>query len=258
MAGSGGDEQPGDAERALMDELFSERGRTDPQAVLRSSGIPGCRYDFVHDVLHDPRFVAPVVPPSADLMFQLLPRFMARLPPGRHRAARARFSGLFTPRRVDRYRGRIAARVDELIDALPPAGPIDLVAAFARPLPFAVIADVLGVPAERHSWLSEAMETFGQAVAGQRDHANVERGNTAVADILDYFDRTLAERAAHPQEDVLTLLPTASSSSLPDISPQRLCCRPACSCSPITAASWIGCWPIPRVGRPPSKSCCAT
>jgi pimeloyl-[acyl-carrier protein] synthase len=209
MAGSGGDEQPGDAERALMDELFGERGRTDPQAVLRSSGIPGCRYDFVHDVLHDPRFVAPVVPPSADLMFQLLPRFMARLPPGRHRAARARFSGLFTPRRVDRYRGRIAARVDELIDALPPAGPIDLVAAFARPLPFAVIADVLGVPAERHSWLSEAMETFGQAVAGQRDHANVERGNTAVADILDYFDRTLAERAAHPQEDVLTLLAAA-------------------------------------------------
>src|SRR6266508_5037770 len=206
MAGSGGDEQPGDAERALMDELFSERGRTDPQAVLRSSGIPGCRYDFVHDVLHDPRFVAPVVPPSADLMFQLLPRFMARLPPGRHRAARARFSGLFTPRRVDRYRGRLAARVDELLDALPPAGPIDLVAAFARPLPFAVIADVLGVPAERHSWLSEAMETFGQAVAGQRDHANVERGNTAVADILDHFDRTLAERAAHPQEDVLTLL----------------------------------------------------
>src|SRR6266508_3759152 len=123
MAGSGGDEQPGDAERALMDELVSERGRTDPQAVLRSSGIPGCRYDFVHDVLHDPRFVAPVVTPSADLMFQLLPRFMARLPPGRHRAARARFSGLFTPRRVDRYRGRIAARVDELIDALPPAGP---------------------------------------------------------------------------------------------------------------------------------------
>ena len=101
--------------------------------------------------------------------------------------------------------------------------------AFAQPLPFAVIADVLGVTTDRHGWLSEAMETFGQAVAGQRDHANVERGNAAVADMLDYFDRTLAERAGHPQEDVLSLLaaepltrkrvlmcwPTASSSSWP-------------------------------------------
>lgn len=189
-----------------MDELFSERGRSDPHAVLRSSGVPGCRYEFVRRVLHDPRFVAPAVPPSADLMFQLVSRFMARLPPGRHRIARSSFSGLFTPRRAGRYREQIVARVDSLIGALPPNGPVDLVTAFAQPLPFAVIAEVLGVPAARHGWLSEAMETFGQAVAGQRDHAKVERGNAAAADMLDYFDRALAERAGHPQEDVLSLL----------------------------------------------------
>jgi pimeloyl-[acyl-carrier protein] synthase len=194
------------AERALMDELFSERGRSDPHAVLRSWDVPGCRYEFARRVLHDPRFAAPAVPPSADLMFQLVSRFMARLPPGRHRIARSCFSGLFTPRRVGRYREQIAARAGSLIGALPPNGPADLVSAFAQPLPFAVIADVLGVPAARHGWLSEAMETFGRAVAGQRDHANVERGNAAVADMLDYFDRALAERAGHPQEDVLSLL----------------------------------------------------
>jgi cytochrome P450 len=97
------------ADRALMDALFSERGRADPHAVVRSSGARGCRYEFVHRVLRDPRFAAPSVPPSADLMFQTVARFMSRLPPERHRAVRAHFAGLFTPRRVQGYRERIAA-----------------------------------------------------------------------------------------------------------------------------------------------------
>ncbi len=61
-----------EAERALMDALFGPDGPADPQAVLRPSPVPGCRYGFVHGVLHDPRFVAPAMPPSADLMFQLV------------------------------------------------------------------------------------------------------------------------------------------------------------------------------------------
>jgi len=94
------------AERALMDELFSERGRNDPIAVLRLSDVPGCRYDFVRAVLHDPRFKGPAVPPSGDLMFQTVARFLARLAPERHRVVRAHFAGLFTPRRVGQYRER--------------------------------------------------------------------------------------------------------------------------------------------------------
>jgi pimeloyl-[acyl-carrier protein] synthase len=197
------------ADRAVMDALFSERGRADPQAVARSSGARGCRYEFVHRVLRDPRFTAPAVPSSADLMFQTVARFMSRLPPGRHRAVRAHFAGLFTPRRVQRYRERIAGRVDVLLEAFPSGGPVDLVAAFSRPLPLSVIADVLGVPAGRRAWLAEATETFGRAVAGQRDHANVERGNTAVAEMVAYFDQALTERAASPREDVLSLLAAA-------------------------------------------------
>jgi pimeloyl-[acyl-carrier protein] synthase len=206
MVASGQDSGVLAAERALMDELFSERGRADPIAVLRSSDVPGCRYDFVRGVLHDPRFREPAVPPSADLMFQTVARFLARLAPGRHRVVRGHFAGLFTPRRVERYRERIVARVEALLDALPATRPVDLATAFTRPLPFAVIAEVLGVPADRHDWLSAAMDTFGRAVAGQRDHANVERGNAATAEMLRYFDHALTERAANPREDVLSLL----------------------------------------------------
>ena len=194
------------AERALMDRLFSEQGRAHPEAVVRSSTVPGCRYAFVQQVLHDPRFVAPELPPSPDLMFQVVARFMSRLPPDRHRAVRTLFSGLFTPRRVARFRERVVARVDALLDAFPATGPLELVSALTRPLPFSVIADVLGVPTNRHTWLATEMDTFGRAVAGQRDHANVELGNLATARMLEYFDGEIARRAAQPQDDLMTLL----------------------------------------------------
>jgi pimeloyl-[acyl-carrier protein] synthase len=198
-------------ERALMDGLFTESGRADPASVAQTFAIPGCRYRFVDEVLHGPRFVGPAMPPSSDLLFQTLSRFMARLPPERHRPVRSRFSGLFTPRRVERYRERIIERVDALIRVLRPAASVDLVSAFTRPLPFSVIADVLGVPEDSQPWLSAAMETLGRAVAGQRDHANVEMGNAAVADMLDYFDQALRMRQQQPRDDLLTLLASESA-----------------------------------------------
>jgi pimeloyl-[acyl-carrier protein] synthase len=167
----------------------------------------------VEKVLHDPRFIAPQVPPSLDPMFQVVARFMARIvDPQRHRRIRSHFAGLFTPRRVETYRARISERVDALIDALPARGPVDLVSTFTRPLPFGVIADVLGVPAAQQGWLADRIDTFGRAVAGQRERANVESGNTAIADLLGYFDDLLRERAAAPREDLLSLLAAEPSS----------------------------------------------
>ena len=71
---------------------------------------------------------------------------MIRLEGDRHRRIRDAFGGLFTARRVGRYRSIIAERAAALIDRAPPAGGMDLVADFALPLPFTVINDVLGVP----------------------------------------------------------------------------------------------------------------
>src|ERR1700727_2908991 len=133
-------------ESDLMGALFSPAGSADPHVILRGSPLPGCRYSFVRDVLRDPRFAAPAIPPSADPAFQLLQRWMIRLEGDRHRRVREAFGGLFTARRVGQYREVIAERADALIDQAADTGSMDLVDGFARPLPFAVINDVLGVP----------------------------------------------------------------------------------------------------------------
>ena len=137
---------------------------------------------------------------------------MSRVDGDRHNAARNAFSGLFSPRRVGRYRARIEATAAKLLDVLPAAGPVDIVPAFARPLPFAVICQVLGVPQGRQPWLAERMETFGRAVAGQRDRVNVDAGNAAASEMLDFFDDLLRQRQRQPEDDVLTLLAASAPS----------------------------------------------
>jgi hypothetical protein len=153
----------------LLDGVFSPAGRADPHVILRGSPLPGCQCLFVRDVLRDSRFAAPAMPPSPDPAFQLLRRWMIRLDSDRHRRVRDAFGGLFTARRVGRYRAIIAERAAALIDQAAPAGSIDLVAGFARPLPFAVINDVLGVPPDDRHWLGEALAVLHRGFARQRD-----------------------------------------------------------------------------------------
>ena len=181
-----------------MGALFSPAGRADPQVILRGSPLPGCQYLFVRDVLRDPRFAASAIPPSPDPAFQLLSRWMIRLDGDRHRRVRDAFGGLFTARRVGRYRAIIAERAAALIDQAPPADSMDLVAGFARPLPFTVICDVLGVPPGDRDWLGEALAVLNRGFAGQRDadRTAVQAANDAAQQMLSYFAGLLDRRTA--------------------------------------------------------------
>ena len=192
----------------LLGALFSPAGRADPVVILRGSPLPGCQYQFVRDVLRDPRFAAPAIPPSPDPAFQLLRRWMIRLEGDRHRRVRDAFGGLFTARRVGRYRAIIAERAAALTDQAAPADSMDLVAGFARPLPFAVINDVLGVPPEDRDWLGGALAVLNRGFAGQRDadRTAVLAANDAAQQMLSYFAGLLDRRTAAPADDLMTAL----------------------------------------------------
>ena len=192
----------------LLGALFSPAGRTDPHVILRGSPLPGCQYPFVRDVLRDPRFAAPAIPPSPDPAFQMLRRWMIRLDGDRHRRVRNAFGGLFTARRVGRYRAIIAERAAALIDQAAPAGRMDLVADFAQPLPFTVINDVLGVPPGDRDWLGEALAVLNRGFASQRDtdRSAVQAANDAAQQMLSYFAGLLDQRTAAPADDLMSAL----------------------------------------------------
>jgi pimeloyl-[acyl-carrier protein] synthase len=195
-------------EAELLGALFAPSGRADPHVVLRGSAAPGCQYPFVHDVLRDPGFAAPSIPPSPDPAFQLLARWMIRVDGDRHARLREAFGGLFTARRVERYRAIIASRAAELIRQATSGNSMDVVADFARPLPFAVICDVLGVPVDDRAWLGAAMSTLNLGFARQRDpdRTAVQAASAAARELLAYFAGLLDRRAAEPADDLMTAL----------------------------------------------------
>ena len=197
------------ADRELMDALFSPSGRDDPQTAMQVRPTMGCRYDVVEAVLRDRATAAPAMPPSDRPLFGLLGRFMARLDGERHHEVRAHFARIFTPRRTSAYEGLIRDRARALLDAMESNGTGDLVSDFARPLPFGVISDVLGVPVADQPWLESTMSTMSGAFAGQRDPAQVDRGDEAVVDLLGYFDAAITERAGAARHDLLSTLAAA-------------------------------------------------
>ena len=133
---------------------------------------------------------------------------MIRLDGDRHRRVRDAFGGLFTARRVERYRAIIAGRAAALIDQAAAAGSMDLVTGFARPLPFTVINDVLGVPPEDRDWLGAALASLNLGFARQRDsdRTPVQGANDAAEQMLSYFAELLDQRVAAPADDLMTAL----------------------------------------------------
>ncbi|MEU1474797.1 cytochrome P450 [Streptomyces sp. NPDC001668] len=71
---------------------------------------------------------------------------MLQLDPPDHTRLRRLVAREFTARRIEALRPRIRRIADELLDTVLPLGRADLVEAFAKPLPMAVICELLGVP----------------------------------------------------------------------------------------------------------------
>lgn len=195
-----------EAEGRVLRALFSDEGRRDPQRFLRSVSLPGCRYRVAEAMLRDSRLGAPLIPESEHALWQMFARWLISLDGERHVRVRRHFARLFTPRRVDGFRGVVTEKADALVDAVRARGAMDLVGEFARPLPFSVIVEILGVPEARRPWIAERMLTLGEGFARQTEPEFVHRADGAVAEMLDYYAQLLDERASDPKDDLISVL----------------------------------------------------
>jgi cytochrome P450 len=200
---------PGPAgDQELIGRLFSPAARASPYPLYRGSRLPGCRHAVASRMLKDPRLGPPVLglEGSEQLMWRTFSRWLLNLDGERHKAMRQRFGRVFARGRVERYRPVIEARAGALIDAVAAAGEMDLVAEFARPLPFAIVTSVLGVPGDRQPWLAERMHILDVGFARQHDPDAVTATSRAIAEMLDYFDELLDRRARAPEDDLMSML----------------------------------------------------
>ena len=203
--------------RADTYTTFARMREQDP--VLCQPGIDGetpiwfvTRYEDAETVLlDDERFVRDprLALPPEELQDEL-PEFVAFIDSNMlnrdgddHRRLRRLVSKAFTPRMIEQLRPRIQEIADGLIDPVSTAGEMELVSAFAFPLPITVIAELLGVPvadrARFREW-SAAMVTPALAAA------EAEQADASLTAFVEYLLALFAERRQKPGEDLVSAL----------------------------------------------------
>ncbi|MEU5187762.1 cytochrome P450 [Streptomyces klenkii] len=146
-------------------------------------------------------------PPAAHEPFHVLNGHgLLDLEPPDHTRIRRLVSKAFTPRTVENLAPVVARLAGELVDDLIAAGGGDLIGAVAEPLPVAVIAEMLGIPAADRKLL----RPWSAAICGMYElNPDEETARSAVRASLDfsaYLRELIADRRARPGDDLISAL----------------------------------------------------
>src|SRR3984957_15874473 len=123
-----------------------------------------------------------------------------------HTRPRKLVSKAFPPRSIGALRPRITARVEEMLDEVAAAGRVDLVDAFAFPLPFAVIAKMLGTPPGDHQRIRELSGTVVRSLGPVADPELAAAIMAADVELAEIAAEMIAWKRANPADDLLTAL----------------------------------------------------
>jgi cytochrome P450 PksS len=166
------------------------------------------RYKDAVEVLRHPRLVKDpraLTDEARSRYFRLeelspLSQHMLSADPPNHTRLRSLVSKVFTPRRVEELRPRIEAICQQLLDTAQPQGSVDLLDAYAFPVPITVIAELLGVPLEDQHQFRE----WTGALVNPRGHGGVEGQRKAGMQFITYFQELIARRRGDPRDDLLS------------------------------------------------------
>lgn len=219
----------GDLQGRLVDDaaagrdlsgLFDEIRAAGPVARTRFGWIT-TQHAAVREVLSSDDFRTGVLGSDGSALGRLLewsagehlhpvrpPSLLAVNPP-EHTRYRKLVTGVFTARAVEQLRGRVQAIADEVLDAIDPTGPVDLVESYCGLLPVTVISEILGVPATEVG----KVLSLGAAAApsldlglGWRTFRDVE---TALAEFDTWLGEHLDHLRRHPGDDLFSRLVAA-------------------------------------------------
>jgi cytochrome P450 len=129
---------------------------------------------------------------------------MLHADPPDHTRLRRLVQKVFTPRRAA-LRPRAEEIAAGLLDQMAAARGevIDLLGAYARPLPIAVLCELLGIPVADRAWIAVTVAAYDE----RPEHQRVER------DLAAYFTELIAARRAEPGDDLVSALVVARDSA---------------------------------------------
>ncbi|MRH88376.1 cytochrome P450 [Nocardia sp. SYP-A9097] len=193
------------------------------QGTLVKTPLPWvtCDHAVVRTVLRDNRFgvrssarieipellqkFANRVPPPAN---PADPPAMLRMNPPEHTAMRRPVVSAFTPRAIQKLRNRVETVTEELLDAMPANGSVDMVEAFASRVPIAIIFEMLGLPPEDQEkflfWGEEMTPMLDVGISWRA----YDRAMRAAQQLNDYLDGHIERLRRAPGEDILSAMIT--------------------------------------------------
>ncbi len=191
-------------------------------ARLRASGdlafweeyqmVTAASHEAVNTILRDRRFgreipaeMARAIPEHLAPFYAVEANSMLELEPPRHTNLRGLVMRAFTSRQIARLKDGIETHCHSLIDAFP-AGPFDLLEAYARPVPVTVIARLLGVPVHHGdallAWSNDMVKMYqaGRSADDERDSVR------ATESFVAFLRKFIAKRRQDPKDDLITAL----------------------------------------------------
>ncbi|MFJ3925289.1 cytochrome P450 [Streptomyces sp. NPDC090022] len=170
------------------------------------------RYDDARDALSDPRF-SKDMRGALDTYHAVYGSFFDALDdnvlfsdPPRHTRLRRVLRGGFTPRRVEEMRPRVTEITERLLRECRTDEPVDLMSAFAFPLPIAVLCDLMGIAeADR----PEILEQFAVVTRARFNPGMKAELKAAEEWLQNRLAQLIAHTRAHPSDCFLGDLVTA-------------------------------------------------
>lgn len=178
------------------------------------------RYADAVQALHEPRFSKAQglttalnrYPDDERVAAALMHRFFSKqllfADPPYHTQLKVLMNKAFTPRAVNAMRPHIQRIVDELVDAVPAGGQIEVIQEFAYPLPALVILGMLGLPAGEcrrfKEWSDDFAATLG--VVRRVPAPKMEKAGRSLAAFAAYIDNFQASHCLQGHDDLLTAM----------------------------------------------------
>ena len=148
-----------------------------------------------------------------DLVHQdLLDLSLLTLNPPDHTRIRRLAAPAFTPRRMTGYSALVDQAIHRLLDRCERDREFDLMAAFASPLPIAVMTRLLGLP-DDPARFRRLGSTIAQALDGIWSLRQAKVLSQADAELRDTFADLLSRRADDPGDDLVSALVAAAGRS---------------------------------------------
>jgi cytochrome P450 len=128
--------------------------------------------------------------------------------PPRHTAMRNIVNRGFTPRRIATWEPLVREFARACVNDMRHAEEIDLVAAFAMPLPVRVICEILGVEPERRDDFKRWSDHIVAGTTGSTRMADPLTSGFAEAmkELSDYIRGVVEQRITHPSDDLISVL----------------------------------------------------